>query len=112
MLLTIQIVHSLIYLAALACIAGVWIYALTGALRRALPLCAGAPLLIGLGLVLNGGDCLFQSWARQLSGADGEAWVRDLLWLPEAVAVNTPLIFGPVFAAGMLLALQRWMRNR
>ena len=68
-------------------------------------------MLIGLGLVLNGGDCLFQSWARQLPGTDGEAWVRDLLWLPEAVAVNTPLIFRPVFVARTLLALQRWVRN-
>lgn len=112
MLLVLQLVHSLIYILAVLCIAGTWRFALTGKGRAALPVCIGLPVLIGLGLVLNDGDCLFQSWARELTGAPDGVWVRDLVVLPEAVARATPLIFTPIFVLGAVLALHRAGRHK
>lgn len=111
MLLVLQVIHSLIYVLAVLCIAGTWRFALTGQGRAVLPVCIGLPVLIGLGLVLNEGDCLFQSWARDLTGAPDGVWVRDLVLLPEGVARSTPLIFTPVFLLGAVLALRRIGRH-
>lgn len=111
MLFALQVIHSLIYVLAVLCIAGTWRYALTGKGRNALPICIGVPVLIGLGLVFNDGDCLFQTWARNLSPATDEAWVRDLLIVPEALARHTPHIFAPVFILGAGLALHRIGRH-
>ena len=49
---------SLIYVLAVLCIAGTWRFALTGRGRGVLPVCLAFPVLIGLGLVLNQGDCI------------------------------------------------------
>ena len=111
MLYALQVIHSLIYVLAVLCIAGTWRYALTGKGRNALPVCIAVPVLIGLGLVFNDGDCLFQTWARNLSPATDEAWVRDLLIVPEALARHTPHIFAPVFILGAGLALHRIGRH-
>ncbi|EAP89693.1 hypothetical protein OA2633_10514 [Oceanicaulis sp. HTCC2633] len=113
MLLVLQVAHSLIYALAVLCILGAWRFALTGQGRRALPVFIGFPVLIGLGLLLNDGDCIFQSWARALSDAPDDIWVRDLLFLPEAVARRTPIIFTPPFILGVALSLHRiWRHNR
>lgn len=111
MLLALQIAHSLIYVLAVLCIAGTWRFALSGKGRAMLPLCIGAPILIGLGLALNNGDCLFQSWARSLAQAHDDVWVRDLLFLPEAAARLTPFIFTPLFVLGAGLSLHRIGRH-
>jgi hypothetical protein len=113
MLLVLQITHSLIYVLAVACIIGTWRFALTGKGRALSPVFIGLPVLIGLGLALNDGDCIFQSWARDMSGAPDDVWVRDLLFLPETVARSTPLIFTPPFMLGAGLSLYRiWRHNR
>lgn len=109
MLFVLQLAHTVIYLAALVCIAAVWVFALSGRGRRFLLISAVSPVLIGLGLVLNDGDCVFQSWARMLADAETDAWTRDLLFIPEVLAVNTPLVFTPVFVIGLGLAgLRIW----
>ncbi len=112
MLLVLQIAHSLIYVLAVLCIAGTWRFALTGRGRGVLPVCLALPVLIGLGLVLNQGDCIFQSWARDLAEAPDGVWVRDLLWLPESVARATPALFTPIFVLGAVLALHRAGRHK
>ena len=111
MLLALQIAHTLIYGLAVLCIAGTWRFALWGKGRAVLPVCVGLPVLIGLGLALNDGDCLFQSWARETSRAPDDVWVRDLLFLPEALARLTPVIFTPLFILGSGLALHRIGRH-
>ena len=111
MLIALQIAHTLIYVLAVLSIAGTWRFALTGKGRAVLPVCIGLPVLIGLGLALNNGDCLFQSWARSLAQAPDDVWVRDLLFLPEIVARGTPFIFTPVFLLGVGLALHRIGRH-
>ncbi|WP_421856063.1 hypothetical protein [Oceanicaulis sp.] len=107
MIILVQLAHSLIYMLAVLCIIGVWVFALTGRARKLLIVTLGGPILIGLGLLLNNGECVFQSWARTLTDTPEGVWSRDILFLPEAIARNTPWIFTPVFLLGAVLALHR-----
>ncbi|MBL4544698.1 MAG: hypothetical protein JKP95_02295 [Oceanicaulis sp.] len=66
MIVLIQLAHSLIYVLAVLCIIGV-VFALTGRARKLLIVTLGGPIVIGLGLILNDGECVFQSWARALT---------------------------------------------
>lgn len=110
MLFAIQAFHTLIYLAAWGCLIGLWVYGLTGRWRRGLPLFFALPAVISLGLLLNGGDCIFQTWAKQLSGIE-EGWARDLLWIPEPLALDTVVITAPLFLGGLLAAGVRIWRS-
>ena len=107
----LQLVHTLIYGGAWACLAGLWVYALTGRLERALPVFIAAPVLIGVGLALNGGECVFQTWAKTLSGVE-EGWARDILILPEALVLGTVSITAPILIFGLAGALFRFFRGR
>ncbi|MGH6872222.1 MAG: hypothetical protein ACREHE_12010 [Rhizomicrobium sp.] len=60
------------------------------------------PPLIGLQLILNRGDCLFQTWARDLHGGS-RGRVRDLYLVPESWAPHIPLLFTPLHLAGAAL---------
>lgn len=111
MLFAIQSAHTLIYIAAVFCIGWIWVFVLTGHGRNGLPACIAFPLLIGIGLLLNGGECFFQTFARAASGDESAGWTRDLLLIPEAIAVHTPLIFTPPFVLGSVLALIRVFRE-
>ena len=109
-LFLLQLGHTLIYLAAWGCLIGLWVYGLTGRWRRGLPIFLGLPAVISLGLLLNGGDCIFQTWARRLTGVE-EGWVRDLLFIPEPLALDTVIITAPLFLGGLLAAGVRGLRE-
>jgi hypothetical protein len=109
-LFLLQLGHTLIYMVAWGCLAGLWVYGLTGRGRKALPVFFGVPAVISLGLLLNNGDCIFQSWARQLTGIE-DGWARDLLFIPETWALDTAVITAPLFLGGLLAAAVRRVRE-
>jgi hypothetical protein len=109
-LFLLQLGHTLIYLAAWGCLIGLWAYGLTGRWRKGLPVFFGMPAVISLGLLLNKGDCIFQTWAKQLSGVE-EGWARDLLFIPEPLALDTIVITAPLFLAGLSAAAIRRVRE-
>ena len=64
------------------------------------------PALIGFQLLLNRGDCLFQSCAKALTGTSS-GWSRDLYLFPESWARAIPLVFTPLYLAGAGLVVGR-----
>jgi hypothetical protein len=109
-LFLLQLGHTLIYVGAWGCLVGLWVYGCTGRWRRGLPIFFGVPAVISLGLLLNNGDCIFQSWARQLTGIE-DGWARDLLFIPEPLALDTVVITAPLFILGLLAAGFRRVRE-
>ncbi|KAA5803793.1 hypothetical protein F1654_08315 [Alkalicaulis satelles] len=111
LLFAIQLAHFLIYVAALAMLAGMAVYALSGRLARYIPLFLGYPLAILAGYLANGNRCILQTWARALTGVE-DGWARDILFLPEIVAVNTMAVCIPVFVLAALAVIARWALTR
>jgi hypothetical protein len=68
------------------------------------------PALIGLGLLLNRGECLLQTWARRLAGREN-GWTRDMLWVPEAWATRIPQVFTPPYLIALGLCLGRLLQQ-
>lgn len=94
-LFVLRLMHTAVFALCLTCLGLIAHYDLTGrglvpALWALLP-----PALVGLGLLLNRGECILQSWARQLTGS-GEAWARDVFFLPESWALRTVPVMLPL----------------
>lgn len=110
-LFAIQLAHFIIYIAAMAMLAGMAAYALTGRLERFMPVCLGFPLVILAGYLANSNQCILQTWARSLTGVE-EGWARDIVFLPEIVAVNTMRVCIPVFMIAAAGVTARWLVTR
>ncbi|MCW5724374.1 MAG: hypothetical protein KIS81_05400 [Maricaulaceae bacterium] len=106
-LFILRLVHTLIYAAAIAMLAGMAIYAFTGRLQGWLPLFIGFPVAIFIALVLNRGTCILQTWAKRLSGT-GDGWARDIFFLPEPLALRTLPVCAPTFVIIALGVAARW----
>ncbi|MGJ3231953.1 MAG: hypothetical protein ACFE0P_09155 [Oceanicaulis sp.] len=110
LLFALQLLHTLVYAAAIGCLAVLWIYALTSRLARIAPYALGFPVAIFAGVLING-ECVLQTWAKRLSGVE-DGWARDILLLPEALALSTIDICVPVFALTLLAAAARFLHTR
>ncbi|MEP3071298.1 hypothetical protein [Maricaulis sp.] len=94
-LFVLRLVHTAVFAVCLTCLGLIAVYDLTGlglvpALWALLP-----PALVGLGLLLNRGECILQTWARRLTNS-GEAWARDVFFLPESWALRTVPVMLPL----------------
>ncbi|XBQ16796.1 MAG: hypothetical protein ABL308_02725 [Oceanicaulis sp.] len=110
LLFVLQVFHTLVFIAAISCLAVLWVYALTGRLARLAPWALGFPVAIFAGVMING-ECVLQTWAKRLSGIE-EGWARDILFLPEAVALSTIPVCVPVFAVTLLVVAARFIGPR
>ena len=66
-------------------------------------------VLIGVGLVANGGMCPLQNLARAIMGAD--RWVPDL-FMPNWVANLIVPVLAPLDAIGAILVIWRLLQRR
>ena len=94
-LFLLRLVHTAIFVVCLTCLGLIAVYDLSGrglvpALWALVP-----PALVGLGLLLNRGDCILQTWAKRLTDS-GEAWASDVFFLPESWALRTVPVMLPL----------------
>lgn len=62
------------------------------------------PPLLCTGRLLNGEECILQSWARGLREIE-TGWARDIYLLPESWALNVVLVGGILYVSGVIIAL-------
>ena len=107
-LLILRAAHTAVFAVEVAAILYMIWRGLRGPLDRwclfAVILTAGT----GLGLLLNNGDCIFHTWAADVSGDDG---VSDL-FLPLAAANLIFPVSLPFVTLGYVLLLRRWLLGR
>lgn len=106
-LFLLKLVHTLVFVFAIGSLIPVASYALTGQGLAAALWALLLPLGIFIGLQLNGGTCILQTWAKQLIGIN-EGWARDVFFLPESWAIRTVAVMVPVFFAVVGAAAVRW----
>ena len=108
-LLVLRAVHTAVFALEVAAI----LYMIRRGLRGPPDLrCLLAVLLTagtGLGLWLNDGDCIFHTWAVQVSG---DAEVSDILLPPAAARLIFPVSLPFVSLGYVLLAWQWWRARR
>ncbi|MGY6532609.1 hypothetical protein [Glycocaulis sp.] len=109
-LFILQLVHTIVWVTSVAMVIGLAAYVLTGRFERFVPWALGFPVLIFIGILING-ECILQTWARELSGIE-EGWARDILFLPEPVARATMPVCVPAFAVIGSAAGWRWWKHR
>ena len=98
-LFLLQLVHTIVFIVCIATLVPMGWYALSG---EGLGLAFWAlmpPLGVFIGLQLNGGRCILQTLAREMTGVDRDdpRWVRDILFLPESWALRVVKVMVPVF---------------
>ena len=108
-LFILQLVHTVVWVIAVTMVIGLAAYVLTGRFERIVPWALGVPVLIFIGILING-ECILQTWARELSGIE-EGWARDILFLPEPVARATMPVCVPAFALIGSAAAWRWWKT-
>ncbi|MBR9825116.1 MAG: hypothetical protein GYB36_04840 [Alphaproteobacteria bacterium] len=106
-LFLLQLVHTLIFIAALSTLLPLGWYALTGQGERVAIYVLLVPVAIFIGLMLNQGTCILQSWAKRLTGTQ-TGWARDILFLPESWALRVVPVMLPVFVVVIAAAGVRW----
>lgn len=108
-LFILQLVHTVVWVIAVTMVIGLAAYVLTGRFARFVPWALAFPVLIFIGILING-ECILQTWARELSGIE-EGWARDILFLPEPVARATMPVCVPAFALIGSAAAWRWWKT-
>lgn len=95
-LLILQVFHTLVFIVCIGALLPLAGYAVTG---RGLALAAWSlvpPVIVFIGLMLNGWTCILQTWAKRLTGTE-DGWARDVLFLPESWATRVVRVMVPVF---------------
>jgi hypothetical protein len=106
-LFLLKLVHTAVFAICLACLGAIGVFALSGHGRTLALWALVPPVLVFIGLQLNRGECILQTWARRLTGQT-DGWARDVFWLPESWALRTVPVMLPValvLLAGMALRL-------
>lgn len=107
-LFILRSVHTAIFVIEVAAI----LYMIWRGLRGPLDRWCGYAVLLtagtGLALVLNGGECIFQTWAEQISGQE----IVSDIYVPVAVARLIVPVSLPFVALGYVLLAWRWFKDR
>jgi riboflavin transporter FmnP len=104
MLSAIKVAHTIVWGFFVACIVAVWVFAWSGKLLCA-ALSIGIVLIEVVVLVLNGLHCPLTAIAARYT--DDRRANFDI-YLPEWLARLTKVIFGGLYAGGIILTLARW----
>ena len=105
MLTTIKAIHTLVWAFFVSCIVAIWVFAWQADLPCA-ALMIGAVGVEVLVLILNGWRCPLTNAAARFTSDRRDNF--DIC-LPEWLARYNKLIFGLLYLAGMLFALERWI---
>ncbi|WP_300530891.1 hypothetical protein [Maricaulis sp.] len=92
----LRFVHTVILAYCIATLLPMSAYALTGQGEQIALTALLGPVLVFVGLVLNRGTCILQTWAKHLTGTT-EGWARDIFFLPESWALSVVKVMLPVF---------------
>lgn len=103
-LVTIKVVHTVVWAFFVACILAIWVFALRGDYFYA-ALSIGVVLVEVLVLVLNGWQCPLTSVAADYTGDRRDNFD---IYLPEWLARHNKLIFGTLYVAGIVATLAKW----
>ncbi len=69
------------------------------------------PPPIALGQILNGGECILQTWAKEIRGIE-TGWARDIYLLPEWFAQYVVLIGAVLYISGVVIFFAQMARNK
>ena len=107
MLTAIKMVHTIMWAFFVACICAVWVFALRSKYVYAL-ISIGIVFVEVIVLALNSMHCPLSPLAARYT-VDRRA--NFDIYLPGWLAGNTKLIFGLLYAAGILVTFARWSRS-
>ena len=108
MLITIKLLHTLVWVIMASCILAIPVLAVTRRFRWA----AAFSVLVTLEclvLAFNGGRCPLTDWAARYTADRASNFD---IFLPEWLAHYNKQIFGSLFVAGEGLFFASWMRKR
>jgi carbon starvation protein CstA len=103
-LVTIKVIHTIVWVFFVACILAIWVFALRDDYVHA-ALSIGVVLVEVLVLVLNGWQCPLTSVAARYTDERRDNFD---IYLPEWLARHNKLIFGTLYVAGIAATLARW----
>ena len=69
------------------------------------------PIFIIVGIGLNGGECLLQTWAKQLRGVE-EGWARDIYLLPEWFAHQVVFVGAVLYVSGLVIYIAQLIKAK
>jgi hypothetical protein len=104
MLTVIKVAHTIVWGFFVACIVAAWVFAWRGNLLYA-ALSIGVVLIEVVVLVFNGFHCPLTPIAARYT--DNRRANFDI-YLPAWLAGHTKVIFGGLYAGGIILTLARW----
>jgi hypothetical protein len=104
MLTAIKVAHTIVWGFFVACIMAIWVFASCGQWRHA-ALAIGIVLIEVVVLVLNGLRCPLTAIAARYTE---DRRVNFDIYLPPWLARQTKVIFGSLYAGGILLTAARW----
>ncbi len=67
------------------------------------------PPAIAIAQLLNGGECILQTWAKEMRGIE-EGWARDIYLLPEWFAQYVVLIGAVLYVSGVVIFFAQMIR--
>lgn len=105
LLAAIKLTHTMVFLLSAGAIFFLLWAGLSGTLTSFVWIAAAVPALMGLGLKLNGDECILQTWAKRLQGS--QEWVSDI-YIPDWLALRIRPIFTPLYALGLVLVGMRF----
>ncbi|SDR59402.1 hypothetical protein SAMN05519103_06411 [Rhizobiales bacterium GAS113] len=105
MLTSIKVAHTIAWGFFVACIGAVWVFAWSGKLLHA-TLSIGIVSVEVIVLVLNGLHCPLTPIVARYT--DNRRANFDI-YLPEWLARHTKVIFGGLYAGGIVFSLARWV---
>jgi len=100
----IKIVHTVVWVAFVACILAIWLLAWQAEFYYA-TLSIGIVCVELLVLILNHWRCPLTSVAARYTG---DRRANFDIYLPEWLARHTKLTFGTLYVAGIIFTLARW----
>jgi hypothetical protein len=104
-LTAIKVAHTIVWGFFVACIVAIWAFAWSGNVRSA-ALSIGIVLIEVIVLIWNGLHCPLTPIAARYT--DDRRANFDI-YLPEWLARHTKVIFGGLYAGGIVLTLARWI---
>lgn len=103
-LVTIKVIHTVVWAFFVACILAIWVFALRSQYLHA-ALSIGVVLVEVLVLVLNGWQCPLTSVA---AGYTDDRRDNFDIYLPEWLARHNKLVFGTLYVARIATTLAKW----
>lgn len=108
LLASIKLTHTMVFLLSAGAIFYLLWAGISGRLTPFIWVAVAIPALVGLGLKLNGDECILQTWAKRLEGSS--EWVSDI-YIPDWLSLRVRTIFTPLYVLSLILIIIRLITN-